>query len=904
MSTKTTFKRIALVAVASLGFGVLSSVAPASATNEANSVVTAIGVTALSSPPRVGVAQTTTFSIVNTAGTAGTVEFAAIITAKPATSLLNDYTGAAFTNAGEALAGTATGAATDGDTATARGPKYIVTASTLTANLSTAPGIAGSLTFTPDVPGVYKITVFSDSAGTGNLVAGAKSATWTVTAAGAPATATISTFNATAAACTSGFSNATDCLGSLIKVSLKDANGYATAPRGGELVSVTSNSASTSPAMAAPVTLSSSNVDLSGNYFGNWTSATALTAVIATTPGGALSAVSGLVASTSVTYKALTAVATSMAIADTTGVTNSLTDVTAGGKLGGSWAAGVYTAAGSNNLAVAVSSTKASITYLVKSAAATVVGLTVFDANGNLTGANGVTGGFGYTIPVTTAANGVTVTSASTTAWAFSGSATVTGVPVAGDVYQVIALTAADTSDYSALITSGVSVVSASTSTLTPATSVAVVGGQVLLTLTAKDANSNKLANASVTFSTGLTSRNGSRTLTTTTDASGVATYAFTDASTSTTTLTDTVAATISYAGTTVSATSAVITWKSSLGVSTVKMTSDDYTVAGTANSKVTLKPISVAKAGAAGGAVTVTAVVADVNGAVLVGAPVTFTVAGTGVAIPSTKVTAYTDATGTASSSVYAWIAGTYTVTATAGGVTGTATASFNSVAGNERIISATSVGNVVTGKAVDRFGNPVLGVKLYATVTSGNGYFGNSGLKTASTDTLADGTATFVVTGDASSVKISNIDPAAVAGTTIGQTSAAKGYDISGATAALFTATTVGTTTTAETGVGASFDAAGVSSATAEVTADTASAQSQAAADAAAEATDAANAATDAANAAAEAADAATAAAQDAADAVAALSTQVSEMVDALKKQITALTNLVIKIQKKVKA
>ena len=76
------------------------------------------------------------------------------------------------------------------------------------------------------------------------------------------------------------------------------------------------------------------------------------------------------------------------------------------------------------------------------------------------------------------------------------------------------------------------------------------------------------------------------------------------------------------------------------------------------------------------------------------------------------------------------------------------------------------------------------------------------------------------------------------------------------------------------------------------------------QAAADAAAEATDAANAATDAANAAAEAADAATAAAQDAADAVAALSVSVAAMIDALKKQITALTNLVIKIQKKVKA
>jgi len=100
----------------------------------------------------------------------------------------------------------------------------------------------------------------------------------------------------------------------------------------------------------------------------------------------------------------------------------------------------------------------------------------------------------------------------------------------------------------------------------------------------------------------------------------------------------------------------------------------------------------------------------------------------------------------------------------------------------------------------------------------------------------------------------------------------------------------------------------AAGISSATATVTfaagEDPAAANAQAATDAAAEATDAANAATDAANAAAEAADAATAAAQDAADAVAALSTQVSEMVNALKKQITALTNLVIKIQKKVKA
>jgi hypothetical protein len=103
-----------------------------------------------------------------------------------------------------------------------------------------------------------------------------------------------------------------------------------------------------------------------------------------------------------------------------------------------------------------------------------------------------------------------------------------------------------------------------------------------------------------------------------------------------------------------------------------------------------------------------------------------------------------------------------------------------------------------------------------------------------------------------------------------------------------------------TATSGSGSSATAAEVK-ATATVLSD---GVAQAAVDAAAEAIDAANAATDAANAAAEAADAATAAAQDAADAVAALSVSVAAMIDALKKQITSLTNLVIKIQKKVKA
>jgi hypothetical protein len=111
--------------------------------------------------------------------------------------------------------------------------------------------------------------------------------------------------------------------------------------------------------------------------------------------------------------------------------------------------------------------------------------------------------------------------------------------------------------------------------------------------------------------------------------------------------------------------------------------------------------------------------------------------------------------------------------------------------------------------------------------------------------------------------------------------------------------------TRTTASTSVTTTNATASVVGSTATVDA------ANAATDAANEATDAANAATDAANAAAEAADAATAAAQDAQAAaqdaqasVAALATQVASLIAGIKAQLTSLTNLVIKIQKKVKA
>jgi hypothetical protein len=194
---------------------------------------------------------------------------------------------------------------------------------------------------------------------------------------------------------------------------------------------------------------------------------------------------------------------------------------------------------------------------------------------------------------------------------------------------------------------------------------------------------------------------------------------------------------------------------------------------------------------------------------------------------------------------------------------------------------------------------------VPLFATRT-GNGTFGG-GSNTNGQTTAADGTAEFLFNAGsaASVVTITASDSTtALPSVSYGQTGFLAGMNVrsTAATQTAYTAATVGTATTAETGIGASLSPAGNQSVTVNFAAAVNSADT--AADAAAEATDAANAATDAANAAAEAADAATAAAQDAADAVAALSAQVASLISGLKSQLTALTNLVIKIQKKVKA
>ena len=257
-----------------------------------------------------------------------------------------------------------------------------------------------------------------------------------------------------------------------------------------------------------------------------------------------------------------------------------------------------------------------------------------------------------------------------------------------------------------------------------------------------------------------------------------------------------------------------------------------------------------------------------------------------------STSLTLVTSAAGDVAFTAGATKIGANTVTVTSGAVTATGSFWAGNAQADARYVkmtgAATGTANgaliPITVTVTDRYDNPVNNISLSLTATGAAAFAGGATTQTYVTD--ATGTFTFQGT---------SYNTAGGAGTF---RAAVTNTGTSVSDAAGFVGTTaVDSTLTA-----------GTSSATLAVTfadgVNPAEAAASAAADAAAEATDAANAATDAANAAAEAADAATAAAQDAADAVAALSTQVSEMVNALKKQITALTNLVIKIQKKVKA
>ena len=919
MSTKTTFKRIALVAVAALGFGVLTSVTPASAATGTGLVPTALNVGTIPTA-QVGVTHKTPISIVVAAaalaaGGSDTVTINVRVTSAPTgsafKSLANQSKLADGTTAGNLTAATfATGntvGAQIGFTTSSGGIVQAADAATdlltVGTNFTTSPktaaaiaaGTMGTLTvdITPDVAGTYTVLVSADE-------------TWDdgaslSTAYAAGQTNTSYTFTTGAAVTAVALSAVTGSstkgtVGQVIKVTLTGAlglnetiaisNNSATARL--NLVSARSSSGHTLAGNATTITMTSAHFSSSVGYFLFSDSAKA-TSVITATGSGLLSPsiTSTLSVETVDAY-----VPTAVSMSDTAA------NVTAGGQA--NHVSGITAAASVTDIASTVATSHSYLATVTAGTAGDYLTVTVDDAAGKISGVVGLD----YTYALATA---TTTTATVTLAAACSTAGACFTATVDGTTDGAVAVTAAAPAQKT------VTVAGSTSSTMR-----AAFGASSVLTVVVKDQFRNALANSSTSI--GTTGRNASTAATIlNTDANGIVTYTRADAGTSTTANKQDV---VTFTGP--SEGTAVVTINytdSTLGISTVTLatpTTDD-----TAASGITYTDINASSSSGATGATTartwtsITATVKDVNGAILIGVPVTFATASAGAAVATTFATVYTGADGTAVSKVYGWTAGVKTFTATAGTTVATGTVAFRQggPTGTDsptevRNITAVANGNSIIVTAKDRFGNIVSGVPLFATRT-GNGTFGG-GSNTNGQTTGADGTAEFLFNAGsaASVVTITAGSATAVAAACYGQTGNLAGIAVcsTAATQTAYTAATVGTTTTAEIGIGSTLSPAGNQTATVNFAAaavdTTAADNAQAATDAAAEATDAANAATDAANAAAEAADAATAAAQDAADAVAALSAQVAALISGLKAQLTALTNLVIKIQKKVKA
>jgi trimeric autotransporter adhesin len=893
MSTKTTFKRIALVAVASLGFGVLTSVAPA---NAAEADVTAVTIAAPGTG-RVGSAFTTSLSITTAILVNPSVTLRARFDARPtgstATVAFTD-TGLALKNSGGDISGeTGTFTAANGTGNVLLPARYVVADANETTTATSQ--VVGRVGFIPDVVGNYDVTVWHDDNADGLVGSGESKATATFTVGATPTSVKV--------VAVSGESIVDG--NALVKLTLVDAAGAVAGLAANESITLTSSNAttdwtrvngSTAGALSdtAARTLVASDF-IQGDAWINFNSDTAagsLDTITITGTGGDVASISGTFTQR---FRPVVAPSAGASVMTTGGTT-----------------AATYGVASNNGVAGNLGATTApigtkSFTYLASSthtAAATTayISATVTDTAGFVTGSivDGISG-LSYV-------RALLLTESATTAGSYTTSIAVgyTGTSTATGQFSVVIEDGLNPT-VAAVSTAAISINTlASAITVSPDTALAMkIGGTVSYTATVVDQFGRALPSATVAMSGGTRNAIAANTpVTAVTNSLGQATFSRVDApAAGVTSLADTFSFKASWNGGESAAVSAgLITW-SATGPVVSKVTilgGNNATTTGVADATASVKDIAAGN-GAQAGVSTFTATVTDAAGNLLAGVPVTFTVSGTTAAVLSTTQTVYTSALGVASASVYAWVAGNYTVTATAGGIAGTAVlTAAQTTAAEARAISATVSGTLVTAKVVDRFGNNVPGVTVYATKT-GAGYFG-TGVTSTSAVTNTAGIAEFVIAGGDAEVTVSTLDPNAAAGTlAFGQTCAAADRISCATTATALTAYTAGTALVAEVGVGASLAAAGVSSAKVTVTGDS---SAQAAADAAAEATDAANAATDAANAAAEAADAATAAAQDAADAVAALATSVEAMVNALKRQITSLTNLVIKIQKKVRA
>jgi len=622
MSTKTTFKRVALVAVAALGMGVMSSVAPASAATKTPTSV----VVGTIPGAAVGTVHTTPVTVAFPGAAAGSDTFTVSVrvTSAPAGSGYKNFNDNLV--AGETTPGTnikakvtvsLTAAVNDGRIAVAAAADSTssVDGQTVayTYTSSNATGTAGSAKFninvTPDVAGTYQVLVSTrGSDGTATTAAtvpvyaaGDANAIYSFATGVSPTTATL-------AAVTGATPTGTDSTtGRLMSVTLNTGAVLGA----GETIRLSTNNTTAQMAIvdqatgnagtyATTVTLASADFDGGVAYFKlRDTTATATTTVVTATGSGLLSpSVTSTVSSTSVLLAAGASIT----------VNNGVAAVRPGSGHVGGTAGATFT----DTAATTATSHTYGISATTASATASTTRMVVTDVSGAITGIEGVT----YETFVSTAAG------TSTTGL---GTVSFTATLAAGDSFS--AVIHSTTATASITVTGATAVVT--TCTAEPAATVyATHGASVVATALCKDQFGAAVANSPLTVA--VSGRNATTvSAALATDATGRASYTLADAGTAATLLTQSV---ITF--TSALATDPTVTVNYGIDkVSTVALSTP--TSLDTAATGITYSDIDASStAGANATTVAITATVTDVNGAVLVGVPVVFTTASEGAGI------------------------------------------------------------------------------------------------------------------------------------------------------------------------------------------------------------------------------------------------------------------------------
>jgi len=732
MSTKTTFKRVALVAVAALGFGVLTSVSPARADGPMELATSIAAGTSESHRGGVFAYTPIVLNLPSTAATGDTVVLGVTLLTAPATSTLasvsanptqSAYVGA--TNASGANLQIVAGSSGSGSFGAISAAVYSTSGSATAAAMYTinAADSAGQITlrvgFKPDVSGTYTFLVSTPNA-ISDVVgspAGGGAAYYTANSADTATSFAVATTGTptgfTLAAVTSGAPSGTGEYGQIFK--LTPTIGTTNTLLGStESITLTTGDSSVTFAAtpdAAPNTTASTLVVSRGTtgwsggsfYFRVDNSATASESVTVTATGsGTLS--SSVTASIGTTFTAVTA--TSVAFTSIDGTAAGV-DTSAVATSGSTATARAYT--------VAAGDGSHSLRATITTQAANVESWTITDTSSKITGYATAAAKYGRTITNaaadTLAYKDITIAAVLNVVNGTGESFTAT--LNSATTQPTITFTAATTaSDAIAVTNSNRRVAAASTNAFT-ATLTDQFGG----------------ARANQTVVVTIAGRNGATASSSlVTNASGEVTYSLTDAGTVGTT------DTITFTNGSVTGT-ATLTYGTTT-VTTLDILGFNDTAANTPDTNITLAKrvgINAAKGGASGTVSAVTVTAKDANGVVMSGVPVTFTVAGTTAAILSTKALQYTAADGTATTSVYAWATGSYVVTAVAGGKTSTTTVYFAQKEPTyARTISAVVSGAQVTATVKDRYGNVVPNVTVWATKT-GTGYFGSGSSATS---------------------------------------------------------------------------------------------------------------------------------------------------------------------------